>query len=55
MARAAGAVAVELYTNARMTENMSLYPRPGYAETGRALENGFDRVFYRKELPGELD
>jgi len=55
MARAAGAVAVELYTNARMTENMSLYPRLGYTETGRALENGFDRVFYRKELPGELE
>ncbi len=50
MARAAGARAVELYTNAKMTENLTLYPRLGYAETGRRVEDGFDRVFYRKEL-----
>ena len=50
MARADGAVAVELYTNARMTENMGLYPRLGYTATGRGTEDGFDRVFYRKEL-----
>jgi ribosomal protein S18 acetylase RimI-like enzyme len=50
VARAAGAPAVELYTNARMTENQSLYPWLGYAEIGRATEDGFDRVFYRKEL-----
>lgn len=50
MARAAGARAVELYTNAKMTENQSLYPQLGYAETGRRSEDGFDRVFYRKEL-----
>ncbi len=52
MARAARARAVELYTNARMTGNLSLYPRLGYTETGRAMEDGFDRVFYRKELSG---
>ena len=50
MARAARARAVELYTNAQMTENQSLYHRLGYAETGRAMEDEFDRVFYRKEL-----
>ena len=50
MARAAGARAVELYTNAKMTENLSLYPRLGYGESGRAMEDGFDRVYYRKEL-----
>jgi len=50
MARSAGTPAVELYTNAKMTENQSLYPRLGYAEIGRATEDGFDRVFYRKEL-----
>ena len=53
MARAAGARAVELYTNAKMTENRSLYPQLGYAGTGRAMEDGFDRVFYRKELGGK--
>jgi ribosomal protein S18 acetylase RimI-like enzyme len=50
MARTAGAQAVELYTNAKMTENQDLYTRLGYIETGRATEDGFDRVFYRKEL-----
>lgn len=50
LARAAGAAAVELYTNARMTENQTLYPKLGYAETGRGVEDGFDRVFYRKPL-----
>jgi ribosomal protein S18 acetylase RimI-like enzyme len=50
MARAVGARAVELYTNAKMTENRSLYPKLGYRQTGRATEDGFDRVFYRKTL-----
>lgn len=45
-----GAAAVELYTNARMTENLALYPRLGYAETGRRHEDGFDRVFFRKAV-----
>lgn len=50
LARAAGAAAVELYTNARMTENRALYPRLGYVETHRATEDGFERVYYRKPL-----
>ena len=50
MAAEAGARAVELYTNAAMTENQALYPRLGYRETGRRREDGFDRVFYRKDL-----
>ncbi len=45
-----GANAVELYTNAKMTENLSLYPYLGYTETGRRHEDGFDRVFFRKAL-----
>ncbi len=52
LARQGGAAAVELYTNARMTENLQLYPRLGYAETGRRTEDGFDRVFFRKHLAG---
>ncbi len=47
-----GAVAVELYTNAKMTENLTLYPKLGYTETGRWHEDGFDRVFFRKALMG---
>ncbi len=50
MASEAGAEAVELYTNAKMTENQSLYPALGYRETGRRREDGFERVFYRKNL-----
>lgn len=46
----AGAAAVELYTNIKMTENLSLYPSLGYAETERRHEDGFDRVFFRKAL-----
>ncbi len=39
-----GLTEVRLYTNAAMTENVSFYPRHGYRETGRALEDGFRRV-----------
>lgn len=49
-ARAAGLQAVHLYTNAKMTRNLSLYPRLGYAEAGRRHEDGFDRVFFTKRL-----
>jgi len=45
-----GVDAVELYTNAKMTENLKLYPYLGYSELGRWQEGGFDRVFYRKVL-----
>lgn len=49
-AKRRGRAAVELYTNANMTENQSFYPRLGYTETGRREEDGFARVYYRKEL-----
>ena len=45
-----GLPAVELYTNERMTENLSFYPALGYVETGRRQEAGFSRVFYRKQI-----
>ena len=49
-ARRLGHEAVELYTNAAMAENLALYPRLGYVETGRRREDGFDRVYFRKAL-----
>jgi ribosomal protein S18 acetylase RimI-like enzyme len=49
-ARRRGLVAVELYTNERMTENLLLYPRIGYRETSRQTEDGFSRVYFRKEI-----
>jgi ribosomal protein S18 acetylase RimI-like enzyme len=42
--------AVELYTNEKMTGNLAWYPAIGFRETGRREENGFNRVFFRKDL-----
>lgn len=39
-----------LYTNAAMTENLEFYPRLGYVEISRRTEDGFDRVYFVKEL-----
>lgn len=41
---------VELYTNEVMVENMALYRRLGYVETGRKQDRGYDRVYFRKAL-----
>jgi ribosomal protein S18 acetylase RimI-like enzyme len=49
-ARAAGLREVVLYTNECMTENLRFYPALGFAETGRGVQDGFARVFYRKRL-----
>ncbi len=49
-ARARGLAADRLYTNAAMTENLSLYPHLGYEETGRVIEDGFRRIYFRKTL-----
>lgn len=45
-----GLRALELYTNALMTENLEFYDRMGLVETDRRVEDGFDRVFFRKTL-----
>ncbi|WP_406721325.1 GNAT family N-acetyltransferase [Thioclava litoralis] len=39
---------VQLYTNAKMTENLAIYPRLGYAMIGERVENGFHRVYFQK-------
>ena len=49
-ARAVGLAEVVLYTNERMNENLRFYPALGYIETGRAMQDGFARVFYRKAV-----
>ena len=41
---------IRLYTNEAMTENLAYYPRRGYAETHRAEQDGFRRVFFRKRI-----
>ncbi|MEM8699373.1 MAG: GNAT family N-acetyltransferase [Pseudomonadota bacterium] len=41
---------ITLYTNAKMTANLALYPTLGYRQTGRRIEDGFDRVYFEKRL-----
>ena len=45
-----GVSEVRLYTNEAMTENLSFYPRHGYRETGRAVQDGFRRVYFSKTV-----
>lgn len=42
--------AIELYTNEAMEENFAFYESLGYAITGRRIEDGYGRVYFRKEL-----
>lgn len=49
-ARAAGKGEVRLYTHVTMVENQRLYAALGYEETGRGMQDGFERVFMRKRL-----
>ncbi|MEO1066108.1 MAG: GNAT family N-acetyltransferase [Pseudomonadota bacterium] len=46
----AGIKTIELYTNEKMTENLAFYPKLGYREIDRRTEDGFKRVYFRKEL-----
>ena len=41
---------LRLYTHQTMTENIALYTRLGFFETGRGREAGYDRVFMTKHL-----
>ena len=49
-AGAAGLPELRLYTNALMTENRAYYARRGYRETGRQVQDGFDRVYFAKTV-----
>ena len=50
LARAGGMRSIQLYTNAKMTENLTLYPHLGFVQTDRRMDEGFDRVFFEKRL-----
>lgn len=41
---------LDLYTNAKMTENRALYAALGWVETERRREDGFDRVYFEKSV-----
>lgn len=45
-----GFISIYLCTNVKMTENQILYPKIGYVKYDRCMENGYDRIFYRKQL-----
>lgn len=47
---ALGCYAIELYTNEKMSANLAIYPKLGYLETDRRIEDGFHRVYFRKQL-----
>ena len=49
-ARRLGHPQLDLYTHESMTENISMYVRNGYEETGRRTERGFRRVYMRKRF-----
>lgn len=49
-ARRQGFEKVQLYTNEKMTENLSIYPKLGYVEIDRRTENGFNRVYFEKAV-----
>lgn len=46
-----GYTELRLYTHEKMTENIALYSRTGWTETGRGEQSGFSRVFFRKPVP----
>src|SRR5258708_7495366 len=49
-ARRIGFAELRLYTHVTMTENIVLYTRLGFVETGRGHDAGYDRVFMTKRL-----
>ncbi|OLN86357.1 Mycothiol acetyltransferase [Colletotrichum chlorophyti] len=53
VAREHGCGMLQLFTNVKMYENLVLYPKMGFAEIERRTEDGYERVYFRKELHWE--
>lgn len=49
-ARALGARRLELFTNVAMSESLAFYARAGFVETDRRTEDGFQRVYLRRDV-----
>jgi ribosomal protein S18 acetylase RimI-like enzyme len=50
LAVAAGVAEIRLFTNEMMVDNVAFYRRRGYAETHRAVVDGYRRVFFVKGI-----
>lgn len=50
-ARRSGLRSMRLYTNERMTENLSYYSRRGFVETHRQIDAGYRRVYFERAVP----
>jgi ribosomal protein S18 acetylase RimI-like enzyme len=50
MARSEKLLALTLFTNEKMHENIELYNKIGFVETDRKLDQGFHRVYFRKQI-----
>jgi ribosomal protein S18 acetylase RimI-like enzyme len=50
IAKERGLGSCSLYTNVKMIENVALYTKLGYQETGRFSQDGFERVGFVKVL-----
>ncbi|KAF3765134.1 acyl-CoA N-acyltransferase, partial [Cryphonectria parasitica EP155] len=49
-ARAKGRPALTLFTNEKMYENHALYVKMGFIQVDKRVENGYHRVYFRKQL-----
>jgi ribosomal protein S18 acetylase RimI-like enzyme len=49
-ARRRGYAQLRLYTHVLMTENLALYRRLGFEESGRITEKGYERVYMAKRV-----
>lgn len=49
-ARQCGMSGLHLYTNEKMTDNLSIYPKLGYVKVAQRTEDGFKRVYFEKTL-----
>ncbi|KAK7990695.1 acyl-CoA N-acyltransferase [Apiospora arundinis] len=52
LARSRGLDKLTLFTNVMMWENIGLYAKLGFSETGRRVEDGYERVYFEKRLEG---
>lgn len=50
-ARRCGFAELRLYTHQTMVENIALYTKLGWQETGRGVSSGLARVFFSKPTP----